>query len=408
MILQSISCSFIGSLRRVNTAAAVELLANKLWYRGKAKIKRRFSGAQEAPAPRPSPITKIPRELVEAVISYFIYDTPTLLACSMTCYLWYIAAVPHLHYSLTTDQSSICRYYPKRRWPIPLRESYKLGLLPLVKQLRIRKSGYRSTDFTSEQFYSSALRYFSALTNLRELGIDDLEVSNFMPNIRRCFGHFASTLQFLALREPKGSCREILYLIGLFPNLQDLKLCYPFPTEEQETTVDTALVPLSVPPLRGRLTLTCFTRRKLMEDMIALFGGLRFRCMDLFRVNCVQLLLNACAETLERLRLYPTELIYGEDFFENRGKRTQAKNLQQMVELRAGISICHETGPSGRSKLLLDRLSPRVMALLVSSKPCSPPSCPIYPSTLLSPTGTLMLIIMYVLGESLFVCMICP
>jgi hypothetical protein len=55
-------------------------------------------------------------------------------------------------------------------------------------------------------------------------------------------------------------------------------------------------------------------RVKLMEDMIVLFRGLHFRYMDLFRVKCVQLLLHACAETLEVLRLYPTDP-YGEDLF---------------------------------------------------------------------------------------------
>ena len=38
-----------------------------------------------------------------------------------------------------------------------------------------------------------------------------------------------------------------------------------------------------------------------MRDMIALFGGLRFHYMDVFRVKCVQLLLDG---TLEILRLY--------------------------------------------------------------------------------------------------------
>jgi len=402
VILQSISCSFIGSLRRVNTAAAFELLANKLWYRSKAKIKRRFSDVREAHTPCTSPITRIPRELVEAVISYFIYDTPTLLACSMTCYSWYIATVPLLHRSLTTDQSYFTRRDPKRRWPRPLRESYKLGLLPLVKSLRIRGGGSPSADFTSWRFRISALRYFPAFTNLRELGIDRLRVSSSMKNLRQCFGRFAPTLQFLALSEPKGSCREILYLIGLFPNLQDLKLCYPFPVEEQETTADVALVPLSVPPLHGRLTLTCFTRKKLIQDMIAFFGGLRFRRMDLFRANCVRLLLDTCAETLETLRLYPTDP-YGEDFSANRGEKTETKNPQQITKLWAGISTCHETSPSGRSKLLLNQLLTWVWALLVSSQPCSLPSCPIHLSTSLSPTGTLMLDIVRMLGRSLFV-----
>ena len=100
---------------------------------------------------------------------------------------------------------------------------------------------------------------------------------------------------------------QILYFIGLFPNLQDPKLSYQFPMEEQGGTANGEFVPLYVPPLHGRLTLTSFTRR-LVEDMIALFGGLQFHHMDLFRVNCVQLLLGACAGTLETLP--PAQWVY--------------------------------------------------------------------------------------------------
>ena len=148
--------------------------------------------------------------------------------------------------------------------------------------------------------------------------MDYLHVSVFMSDIRRCFGHFSPTLRFLALKEPKGSCYQILYFIGLFPNLQDLKLNYHLPTIEQESTAGAILIPLSIPPLRGRLMLTCFAREKLVKDMIAIFGGLRFRHMDLFRVKCVQLLLDACAETLETL--YPTDP-YGEEFFQKDKRR---------------------------------------------------------------------------------------
>ncbi|KAF9781002.1 hypothetical protein BJ322DRAFT_1082650 [Thelephora terrestris] len=41
--------------------------------------------------------------------------------------------------------------------------------------------------------------------------------------------------------------------------------------------------------------------------MVTLFGGLRFRQMDLFGVKCLPLLLKRCAETLDTLRLYPTD-----------------------------------------------------------------------------------------------------
>ena len=78
---------------------------------------------------------------------------------------------------------------------------------------------------------------------------------------------------------------------------------------------DTDLIPLSVPPLRGQLILTSFRGEELVKDMIVFFEELRFRSMDLFRVDSARLLLDVCAETLETLRLYPTDP-YGEDLSE--------------------------------------------------------------------------------------------
>ena len=249
------------------------------------------------------------------VISYFIYDTRSLLACSMTCYSWYIAAVPHLHHTLTTDEHRTRGSLRKHLWPRPLQMSYDLGLLPLVKRFRIRQDNVCTIRLTPEELRGRTLRHFSALTNLQELGIDYLRVSNFIPIIQQCFGHLSPTLRFLALKEPTGSSRQILYFIGLFPNLQDLRIIYPFPEDEQESTDDATLIPLSIPPLRGRLILACFRREKLMEDMVVLFEGLRFRRMDLFRVKCVGFLLRECAETLETLSLYPSDP-YGEEYLE--------------------------------------------------------------------------------------------
>jgi hypothetical protein len=264
-----------------------------------------------------SPATKLPRELVEMIISHLIYDTSTLLACSLTCYSWHIATVSHLHHSLTTDGGR-WRADKKYLWPTPLRESYELGLLPLVARLRIRSSYQYEVKFAPERLDRRTLRYFSALTNLQELGIDVLRVSSFMPTIRQCFEHFSPTLRFLALSKPDGSCRQLLYFIGLFPNLQDLKLhCFLF-MGARKNTADAALVPPSIPPLRGRLTLTEVTRDGFVGDMVSLWGGLRFRYMDLFRVNGIRFLLKACANTLETLRLYPTDP-YSEEFLNRRG-----------------------------------------------------------------------------------------
>ena len=257
------------------------------------------------------------------IVIYLIRDKRSLLACSLTCYSWYIAAVPHLHHTLTTDDWMALEDWAdlplgeKCLWPKPLRKSYNLGLLPLVKRFRIR---VEHCDFGPDRFDRFTLRCFSALTNLQELGIDNLQISGFISNLRGYFGHLSPTLRFLALKEPRGSCRQILYFIGLFPNLQDLKLHYPTPREEQDDVDDTSLVPLSIPPLQGRLTLTCFAREKLMRDMIVLFGELRFRSMDLYMVTCVQLLLDGCAETLELLRLYPSDP-YSEPVFFTRIRR---------------------------------------------------------------------------------------
>lgn len=281
-----------------------ELVAYKIWYRGNANLKwvlRRLR-TQQPPVAQSTPIARLPQDVVELIFSFLIYDIDTLLACSATCYSWYTTTLPHLYRYLTIDDEMIPE--DRHEWPKPLRKPYKLGLLPFVKQLCIRNID----TFAPDRFNKCTLRYFSALTNLRELGIDHLQLSSFMPDIQRYFGHFAPTLQFLALKEPKGSSREILCFIGLFPNLRDLKLCYPYPIEEEEeSTADSALIPLHKPPLCGRLILACFTREGLVKDMIALFGGLRFRYMDLFRVKCARLLLDACTETLETLRLYPTD-----------------------------------------------------------------------------------------------------
>jgi len=240
----------------------------------------------------------------------------------MTCYSWYIATVPHLHHTLTTRNSLTNNDDGKSNWPRPLRNSYNLGLLPFVKRFNFRTS---FDPFTPEKLDRSTLRHFSALKNLQELGIDELRVPNFMPNIQQYFGHFTPTLRSLALWEPVGSSRQILYFIGLFSNLQDLKISYHFPKREREGVAGAKLVPLSVPPLCGRLTLKCFTKEKLVKDMIAFFGGLRFRHVDLFKVKCVRLLLGACADTLEGLRLYPTDP-YGEELLSRGGssERTQA------------------------------------------------------------------------------------
>jgi hypothetical protein len=244
----------------------------------------------------------IPRELAEMIFSY-VHDTATLRSCSLTCRIWYYAAKPRFHYSLKTFRPKILISDDRLDWPNPLLKAHELHLLPFIKRFSIVFTD--SNGFTRRRFGNGpSLCCFSALENLQELRIDHLSLSSFMPYIKEYFGHFP-ILRSLTLDKPKASCRQLLYFIGLFPYLQDLKLLYFRPTKEDRTTDKSALVPPSIPPLGGWLTLVFYKGEEFVNEMIALYGKLPFRCVNLSRVECTQRVLDGCAGTLETLQLRP-------------------------------------------------------------------------------------------------------
>jgi len=287
----------------------IELLAKRVWYRNLTKIQKMRSGdpSPETSTTHSSPATRLPQEIIEMIIVYLIYDKHSLCACTLTCYSWYIAAVPHLHHTLVIDTDR--PRDRKSRWPDAVRRMHMLGLLPLVKKLYIYASmfyDYHISAVTPKTLHCRALHKFSALTNVQELGIESLDISKFMPELQRHFGHFLPTVRSLTLISPKGSHRQIIYFIGLFRHLEDLKLVFrqpgPIPT-----VGDLTLIPPFAPPLRGRLKMKLSMEVELVEDMIRLFGGIQFHSMDLLCVGGTRLLLNACVETLETLRLHQTD-----------------------------------------------------------------------------------------------------
>ena len=243
------------------------------------------------------------------IMAHLIYETEGLLACSLTCYSWYIAAVPHLHHTLISVLSKPSPYDDDRKidweifWPKPLPRMHKLGLLPLVKKLQIHAESYH--EFSPRVFNRCILRHFSALANVQELGIDSLNIRKFVPRIRRYFGHFLPTVRSLALRQPKGSRQQIIYFIGLFQHLENLNLHSCWDGLGVEPADDLTLTPPFAPPLRGRLMVNSVDSC-LLKNAIDLFGGVRFRQLD-FSCNVGEMppLLAACAKTLETLRLYP-------------------------------------------------------------------------------------------------------
>ena len=250
----------------VITATATKLLVKRVWYRTLAGIWRMFSGSA-SPTTRPSHFARLPMEILEMIIVHLIYDTRSLIACSLTCYSWYTVTVHHLHHTLTTQTYDL---FPdsKIKWPKPLLDVYRLGLFPLVKKFHICAADCSYHRLFSPKLFSRyTLRHFTAFTNVRELGIDYLDIPSFIPRINRYFGHFLPTVHSLALREPKGSRRQIIYFIGLFRHLENLKLLYDRVNYQGEPTDDPTLVPPFIPPLRGQLTATCFTRVGILKDM---------------------------------------------------------------------------------------------------------------------------------------------
>ena len=143
--------------------------------------------------------------------------------------------------------------------------------------------------------------------------INQLDIPSFIPRIQQYFGHFLPTVQELVLENPKGTHRQITYFIGLFRHLEGLAIHHGGDIK-RDPVDDPTFIPIFVPPLRGRLVMSYLAEVGLLEDMIDRFRGLRFSSMALFNMEGTQLLLNACAETLKELDLYPTDP-RGEEFF---------------------------------------------------------------------------------------------
>ena len=99
-----------------------------------------------------------------------------------------------------------------------------------------------------EHFRSCAPHHFPAPPNVQELGIDYLDIPSFMPQIQQYFGHFLPTVQSLSLRTPKGSHQQIIYFIGLFKHLDNLKLLHGDVNgpPEEELADDSMLCPSTV------------------------------------------------------------------------------------------------------------------------------------------------------------------
>ena len=190
-----------------------------------------------------------------------------------------------------------------REDPNPLVAFHQLGLLPLVRKVEFRRGISKRPWVVPDIFDSRNLDHFSALVNIQDLTIADLVFSRFASGIEKYFGHFSPTLRSIALVYPMGHPRQLLDFLALFPKLDDIKIAHYLATIETPDEPDTPCAPVRG-SLRGKLTLNGFVDQGLLEEIIASFEGMRFIYMDLENVVRTQLLLDACAKTLQTFRYH--------------------------------------------------------------------------------------------------------
>lgn len=280
-----------------------------VWHRGKAKVDcllgnklpRRLTTCESA--------CRFPCEIVEMITAHLTHDLRALKACSLTCQLWYLVVVPLLHHTLILRGDGPSAAHSKLK---PLFKLYELGLIPLVKEIRVGQWCGKGRWFGPQAFSRRDLRYFSTFTNVQTLVLERLRLDHFIPDIKRYFAHFSPSLKSIALFKPRCTPRQLSYFLSLFPNLDDIEIQHTYTSKPNATLPDAELVLSSAPIMRGRLVLHCFRWIETWTYLTASCGGPRFRYVDLRgSACCAPLLLEACAETIETLRFNVTDGFFG-------------------------------------------------------------------------------------------------
>ena len=244
---------------------------------------------------------RLPTEILEMIIGNLIYDTSALKACATTCFAWYNAATSHLHHTLVLRH---CHPEPAHEGLNPLSALAELGLLPLVKKVQFRNQAY-GRPWVAPRFFSTQSRhYWSALTNIRDLTVADLDFSMFETGVEKYTAHLSPTLRSLSLTRPHCHPRQLLDFLRLFPKLDDIKLINCEFSHEGDPTPNVPHAPI-LGSFRGKLTIIRLLVEGVLGDFIAASGGARFVAMNLHDILEMQPLLETCAETLETLRISP-------------------------------------------------------------------------------------------------------
>jgi hypothetical protein len=292
-----------SNLRSVRTIglSLPNRVAMMAWHRGKAKIGR-LLGNPPSKARTPDEATcHLPFEIVEMIIAHLTYDLGALKQCSLSCRSWYTIAVPYVHHTLTLKDNMFDTVHRKLK---PLSRLHELGLIPLVKEIRVGQLAAPNGWFAPEAFSNNDLFYFSTFANVHTLRIQGLNIDRFMLGIRHYFHQFSPTLRSISLYYPTCSApRHLSCFLALFPNLENVEIRQFFTSNIHIPDGDLTL--FSPPKLQGQLILHDFLSTEALTYLIYASCGLRFRHMVLRKVGaCASILLEACAETLEALRFY--------------------------------------------------------------------------------------------------------
>jgi len=246
------------------------------------------------------------------ILAYLTCDLDTLKACSLTSRSWYMVAVPHIHHTLTLRGDILS---PTRDGLKPLCKLYGLGLIPLVKEIRVEQSPQVGGWFAPQAFGHQDLVYFSTFANVHTLKLQELELFRFIPHVERYFKHLSPTLQSITLFNPHCTPRQLAHFLSLFSNLDNIEIWHGRPRLSDPTTPNAGLVRYPTPKLRGRLALRDFHWVETWLHLITPCDGPRFHHIDLREdVSCAPALVGACAETLETLRFNPRDGSFGKQF----------------------------------------------------------------------------------------------
>ena len=185
-----------------------------VWHEGKDGIYRLFSNPPSGTHIAHESTCRVPHEIVEII--HLTHEPLALKACSLTCRSWNTVAVPHLHHTLTLGNGP----YLTRGRLKPLSKLHGLGLIPLVREIRMEQPFGVDPWFVPGAFGRRDLRYFAAFADVQTLALQCFQIYHFIPKIERYFEHFSPTVRSIVLSNLHCTPRQLFYLFSLFPNGQ--------------------------------------------------------------------------------------------------------------------------------------------------------------------------------------------